>query len=146
MSPHYVGCDGLQHAGADATTCASDNNNKVLQYWQCLCCYIANKVENIDHVSNIPNTLQWAGRSPPPIQSDSKSNPDSPQISPSPGVGGILQFLGPTWVHIPKGTSIGTSIFAGLTVVTDRHAYTDHRTSISIGSFAYWCRLVTDYR
>jgi len=29
-------------------------------------------------------------------------------------------FLGPTWVHIPNGISIGAVVFARLTIVTDR--------------------------
>ena len=29
-------------------------------------------------------------------------------------------FLGPTEVHIPNGNSVGSAVFAGLTVVTDR--------------------------
>jgi len=30
------------------------------------------------------------------------------------------QFLGPTRVHNPNGISIGSAVFAGLTIVTDR--------------------------
>jgi len=33
-------------------------------------------------------------------------------------------FLGPTGVHFPNGISIGSAVFAGLTIVTDRP--TDH--------------------
>jgi len=41
-------------------------------------------------------------------------------------------FLGPTRVHIPDGISIGSAVFPGLMVVTDRP--TDHATpSVAIG-------------
>jgi len=41
-------------------------------------------------------------------------------------------FLGPTQVNIPKGITIGSAAFAGLTVVTDRP--TDRQTDYFIPS------------
>ena len=54
---------------------------------------------------------------------------EQPQNCPFPW--GILappntRFLGPTRVHNPNGTSIGSTVFVGLTVVTNGH--TDWRT------------------
>ena len=40
-------------------------------------------------------------------------------------------FLGPTRVHTPKGTSIGSSAFVGLTVVTHRHIHRSRNTGNS---------------
>ena len=37
-------------------------------------------------------------------------------------------FLGPTRVHNPDGISIGSAVFAGLTIVTDRP--TDRQTTL----------------
>jgi len=37
-------------------------------------------------------------------------------------------FLGPTGVHTPNGISIGSDVFAGLTIVTDR--LTDRQTTL----------------
>ena len=37
-------------------------------------------------------------------------------------------FLGPTRVHIPNGISIGSTVFAGLTIVTAR--LTDRQTTL----------------
>jgi len=44
-------------------------------------------------------------------------------------------FLGPTEVHNPNGTSIGSAVFAGLTIVTDRPTDrpTDHATPVTVG-------------
>jgi len=39
-------------------------------------------------------------------------------------------FLGPTQVHNPNGISISLAVFAGLTLVTNRH--TDHGTSVEM--------------
>jgi len=36
-------------------------------------------------------------------------------------------FLGPTRVHNPNGISIGSSVVAGLTIVTDRDGQTDRQ-------------------
>ena len=39
-------------------------------------------------------------------------------------------FLGFTEVHIPTGTSIGSAVFAGLTVVTNMHRHTNRQTTL----------------
>jgi len=69
------------------------------------CCPLANKVENIDCPSM---TLQkcpfLCGNSGPPTNT---------------------WFLGPTQVHVANGISIGSSVFAGLKVATNRHTHTD---------------------
>jgi len=52
-------------------------------------------------------------------------------------------FLGPTWIHNPNSISVGSAIFAGLTIVTDRpDRQTDHTTpSVTIGRI-YICSTV----
>jgi len=44
--------------------------------------------------------------------------------------------LGPPRVHTPNSISIDTAIFAGYTIVTNRHTYTDHATSYATHSDA----------
>ena len=45
--------------------------------------------------------------------------------------------LGLARVYILNGTSIGSSVFAWFTLVTDRHRYTDHATYATTGRI--WC-------
>ena len=66
--------------------------------------------------------------------------PSPLKIAPSNGGSGTPSntwFLAHTQVHNPNGISIGSAVFAGLTIVTDR--LTDHATSITIGRI-YVCR------
>jgi len=92
------------------------------------CCPLANKVENIDCPSM---TLQkcpfLCGNSGPPTNT---------------------WFLGPTQVHVANGISIGSSVFAGLKVATNRHTHTqtDHATRVAtsrILCYAPRCDLIT---
>jgi len=60
-------------------------------------------------------TLQWGGPCPVP-----------PKTAPTPeGSGPNTWFLGPTRVHNPNDISIGSSVSAGLTVVSNRQTDTD---------------------
>jgi len=51
------------------------------------------------------------------------------------GLSNNTWFLGSTRVHNPKNISIGSAVFVGLTIVTDRQTdrQTDHAISVSIG-------------
>jgi len=40
-------------------------------------------------------------------------------------------FTGSTRLHNPNGVSIGSAVFVGLTIVTNRQ--TDHATSVTVG-------------
>jgi len=67
------------------------------------------------HMGGSPYTLQWAAL--------------PPKLSLPLGVSGPpanTWFLGSTRVRIPKGISIGSAVFAGLTIVTD-HSVCDNR-------------------
>jgi len=74
-----------------------------------------------------PYTLQWDA-------------PFPPKIIPSPGGSGPSSntwFPGLTWVLTPNSTSIGASVFAGLTGVTDWQ--TDHATRLVTIGHIYVC-------
>ena len=75
-------------------------------------------------MGGIPYTLQWAALYPP-------QNCSFPRDSESPPK---TWFLEPTRVHSPNGISIGSAVFAELTIVTD--SQTDHAStrSVTIGS------------
>ena len=75
------------------------------------CCHLPNKVENIDCTPDILYTLQLTGRSPLQI------NFPYPLMIRAPK----MWLWGPTWVHTPNGTSIGSSVFVGLTDGSDQH-------------------------
>jgi len=80
-------------------TCCSNDGERPHR-----CCRLPNKVENIDLIPYILNTLQWAGRCTPPK---------------CPFWGGKIsqantRFLVLTWVHIANGISIGSGVFAQL--------------------------------
>jgi len=84
------------------------------------CCYLTNKVEYIDHTPSSLYTLQQAGKCPPQ------------QIPLFPGESGPTAnmryfFLGPTQVHAPNGTSVGSAYGYG------RQTDTGHGTLITIG-------------
>ena len=65
-----------------------------------------------------PYTLQWAAHSPSKIKIAHSHGVSRPHL--------IHGTLGPTQVHTPNGTSIGSAVFAGLVIVTDRP--TNHAT------------------
>ena len=44
-------------------------------------------------------------------------------------------FLGPTRVHTPNGISIGSAVFVGIKVVSNRHTVKEHATLVPIGCF-----------
>ena len=78
------------------------------------------------HRRYIPYTLQWAVHSPPLEIAHSHRDLDLPFNT---------WFLGPARVHNTKSISIGSAIFAGLTIVTDTR--TDRETDRQIARPRY---------
>ena len=81
---------------------------------------------SLHHPQHSPYTLQWANPSPSklPIHIGWSGLPSN------------TRFLRTTGVHIPNGILIGSAVFAGLTIITDRQTDrpTDHATpSVTIG-------------
>jgi len=77
-------------------------------------------------MAEYPHTLQWATPSP-----------QNYLFAYGIWIPSNAWFLRPTQLHNPNGMSIGSAIFAGLTIVTDRQA--DHTTpSVAIGDI-YVC-------
>jgi len=78
------------------------------------CCHLPSKAENIDRTPNISYTLQWAGRCP------------------STNLGNRPPQYVVHWSHVrvcfSNGTSIGSSVFVGLMIMTNRQTETtEHR-------------------
>ena len=67
---------------------------------------------------------------------------EQPQNSPFPGeirAPPITWFLGPTRVHNPNGCTVSSSVFVGLTVVSNRQTDADHATSATTGRIFALC-------
>jgi len=82
------------------------------------CCHLPNNVENISHTPNVPCFYNELGEVPSKI---------APSVLRDPAPHAKTWFLCPTGVHdTPNDMLIGTVVFAGLTVVTNRQT---HKTS-----------------
>ena len=94
--------------------CNTDSDSRRLHR----CCHLANQdeAENIICTPDIPYTLQWPG--------DVSEKLPLWLEEPGPHLHRPnTWFLGPTRVHTPYGTTIGSSISVGLTVNCDQQTY-----------------------
>jgi len=84
------------------------------------------KAASLPYVNGIPYTLHWATpfflKLPLPV-GDLNLH--------------LIWFLGPTWVHNPKGISIGSAGFARITIMTDRQ--TDWLTDLLCNNRPHLC-------